>query len=102
MREQPSGCLRLFFSSTVFDYILCRISENIVESGRFFLGSPAKKVGFFFNLYFLPKTDAKAVTEAKASLLAAVHSPIPMTSNQVFTILTIGEHSNELRHKAER
>lgn len=46
-REQPCrGCSRLFFSSTVSDYIPCCILENAVESGRIFLTSFANKHGF--------------------------------------------------------
>ena len=36
-RREQLGCSRLFFHSTVFDYIRCCILENIVESGRIFL-----------------------------------------------------------------
>lgn len=36
-RREQLSCSRLFFHSTVFDYILCCILENIVENGRIFL-----------------------------------------------------------------
>lgn len=36
-RREQLGCSRLFFHSTVFDYIRCCILENIVENGRNFL-----------------------------------------------------------------
>jgi len=59
MREQPSGCSRLFFPSTVFDYILCRISENVVESGRIFLASLAENISFYLLLTHLVQNCRK-------------------------------------------
>lgn len=36
-RREQLSCSRLFFHSTVFDYIRCCILENVVENSRIFL-----------------------------------------------------------------